>query len=78
MDPADIERARRILRTVHQHAVERLVSFVVENEETLVSRGEFDSSGATERLSGFQQEIFTVSFLLGSLPAPPQPPVEST
>ncbi len=73
MNPSEVERARKILKTVHQQTVERLVSYVIENEESLVSRGEFDSSGVSERLSGFQQEIFMVGFLLGSLPAPPQP-----
>ena len=84
MEPTDVEKARRILKSLHQHSVERLVSFVVENEDSLVNRGEFDASGATDRLSGFQQEIFMLGFLLGSLPTPPQPapppkpPVETT
>jgi hypothetical protein len=73
MNPADVERARGILKNVHRQTVERLVHFVIENEETLASRGEYDSSGGSERLCGFQQEIFVLCYLLGSLPSPPQP-----
>lgn len=73
MNPDEVERARRILRTVHGKTVERLVSFVNEHEDSLVAPEDFDTSGARERLAGLQQEIFVLGFLLSSLPAAPQP-----
>jgi hypothetical protein len=73
MNPSEVEQARQILKLVHKKTIERLVSFVLVNEQPLVERDEFDMSGAGDRLVALQQEIFVVSYLLSSLPAPPQP-----
>src|SRR5258708_22108170 len=84
--PTAVEQARRILREAHKNTLERLVLFVVENEEFLVqtSQREYDASGTMERLTAIHQEIFVLGNLLGSLPAPaqpapppPKPPVEN-
>lgn len=83
--PESVEEARRILREAHRNTVDRLVSFVIENEEFLVqtSQRDFDASGTMERLTGIHQEIFVLGSLLANLPAPqpapppPKPPVEN-
>ena len=70
-----VEHARRILKDAHKNTIARLVSFVIENEEQVTgsSREDFDTTGTTERLTGLQQEIFVLGYLLGSLPQPAQP-----
>jgi len=73
--PEDVEQARRILHKAYQSTVARLVSFTIENEEPLdsASTQDYDSTGVTERLARFQQEVFVLCYLLGALPASPQP-----
>jgi len=73
MDPTQVEHARRILRSVHEKTVARLVSFVTDNEEPLLGPDELDFTGVRDRLAGLQHELFVLGFLLTSLPAPPQP-----
>jgi hypothetical protein len=73
--PEPVEHARRILKDAQRNTIARLVTFVNENEDEVLgsSREDFDATGTTERLTGLQQEIFVLCYLLGSLPQPAQP-----
>lgn len=73
MNPSEVEQARQILKTAHRKSIERLVAFVLTNEQPLVERDDFDTTGIGDRLVAIQQEIFVVAYLLSSLPVPPQP-----
>jgi hypothetical protein len=73
MNPSEVERARGILLATHHKTIERLVSFVLEHEEDLLQKEDYDSTGASDRLAGFQNEIFVLGYLLTSLPVPPPP-----
>ena len=70
LKPQDFDQARKILRDAQQQTLERLVSFVLENEADILAgpQHEYDSSGALERLNLYKDSFILFGVILAQLP----------